>query len=111
MSRQASGLRAWLLQRVTAVYIGLFLVWLLAILLFDPPADGAAWRAWIARPLVSVAFALSIGGVALHAWVGIRDVLIDYLHPLFWRVLALSLAAFYILASAVWALLALGRIA
>jgi len=110
VSRRASGLRAWLLQRISAVYIGLFILGLLAMLLIAPPHSFMDWREWLARPLVMVAFILFIVSVALHAWVGMRDVLIDYVHPLGWRVLALSLTAFYLLGSAIWALLALEKL-
>ncbi len=110
MSRRASGLRAWLLQRISAVYIGLFILALLAMLLIAPPRGFMEWRGWLARPLVMVAFILFIVSVALHAWVGMRDVLIDYVHPLGWRVLALSLTAFYLFGSAIWALLALEKL-
>ena len=39
---------------------------------------------------------------ALHAWVGMRDIFMDYVHPIGWR-LALTLAVIVILAgSVVW---------
>ncbi len=110
MSRRASGLHAWFLQRVSAVYIGFFVLILLARLWLVPPADVDAWRQWVASPLVSVGFALLIPCLALHAWVGVRDVILDYVHPLGWRLLMLSLAAFYLLAVSAWALFALERL-
>lgn len=107
MSRQASGLMAWIIQRVTAVYLGLFLAYLLIHFTFQAPADHAALHAWVTQPLVSGALLLFIPVLLVHAWVGIRDVLIDYVHPLGLRLGLLSLFAFVFLASGLWALKAI----
>lgn len=107
MSRHASGLMAWIVQRVTAVYLGLFLSYLLIYFTFTPPADHAALRTWVTQPLISAGLLLLIPMLLAHAWVGIRDVLIDYVHPLGARVALLSLFAFVLLASGLWALKAI----
>lgn len=107
MSRNASGLRAWALQRISAVYLGLFTLVLILHFLFNPPADHAAWRDWVTQPWVSVGLFLYIGSLLLHAWVGIRDVLIDYVHPIAIRVTLLSLFGFMFLGSGLWALQAI----
>ena len=104
MSRQASGLRAWTLQRISAVYLGIFLLVLLHRFGFHPPADFAAWRGWVATPWVSIGLMLFAVSLLLHAWVGIRDVLIDYVRPIGARVALLSLFAFLLIASGLWAL-------
>jgi succinate dehydrogenase / fumarate reductase membrane anchor subunit len=103
MSRQASGLRAWVLQRITAMYIGLFGMLALGVFLFAPPENFAAWRGLLATPLVSILVALFFAALLLHAWVGIRDVLIDYVHPLGARVTLLSLFAIGLVGCGLWA--------
>lgn len=107
MSRSASGLKAWLVQRVTAVYIGLFLTYLVLHLALHPPADYAQWSAWVARPWVSLGFLLCIPLLLAHAWVGIRDVLMDYVKPLGARVGAMAAFALVFMASGLWALQAI----
>lgn len=107
MSRQASGLMAWVIQRVTAVYLALFLSYLLIQLIFDAPADHAALRDWITWPPVNAGLLLFIPILLAHAWVGIRDVLMDYVHPLGARISLLALVAFVFLASGLWALKAI----
>ncbi len=82
MSRKASGLKAWAIQRLSAIYIGLFCSYLVAVLLFAAPADYPAWKAWIGGPVVSVALLLFVLSVLMHAWIGVRDILIDYVHPI-----------------------------
>jgi succinate dehydrogenase / fumarate reductase, membrane anchor subunit len=107
VSRSASGLKAWLCQRVPAVYLALFLTHLVVHLVLNPPADYAAWAAWVGRPWVSLGFLLCIPLLLAHAWVGIRDVLMDYVHPLWARMGAMAAFALVFIASGLWALQAI----
>ena len=110
MTRRASGLRAWFLQRLSAIYIALYLVFLLGFFAFNPPADYAAWRNWVAAPVNSLALVVFILAVIVHAWVGMRDILIDYLKPLSLRLLLLSLVGATLLVSGLSAISVLFRI-
>lgn len=102
MSRRAAGLRAWVLQRITAVYLGLFIIYLGAHLLFSPPASHEQWRLWVADPRISITLLLFFISLLLHAWVGIRNVLIDYLHLFAVRITLLTAAGLGLAACAVW---------
>lgn len=107
MSRHASGLIAWIIQRTTAVYVGLFLVYLLIHFSFSPPADHGTLVAWVNQPLVKIGLLLLIPTLLAHAWVGIRNVLIDYVHNLGARVTLLTLFALVLIASGLVALKAI----
>lgn len=107
MSRKASGLKAWAIQRLTATYVGLFSIYLLAMLLFAAPGDFAAWKAWIGGPVVSVALLLYVLSVLMHAWIGVRDVLIDYIHPIAVRAGLLGAIALSLVAMGLWSAQAL----
>lgn len=107
MSRQASGLMAWIIQRATAVYLALFVLYLVIHFTLNAPADYSALHAWVTRPLVAGGLLLFIPVLLAHAWVGIRDILIDYVHHLGARITLLSLFAFVLLASGLWALKAI----
>jgi len=107
MSRKASGLKAWAIQRLTAMYIGLFSLYLVAVFLFSAPSDYAQWKAWIGGSLVSVAMLVFVVTVLMHAWIGVRDVLIDYVHPIAIRAALLGVVALSLLAMGLWAAQAL----
>ncbi len=77
-----TGLRAWIVQRVTAVYMLLFLVYGAVVLVPDPPAGFPAWRALFADPAFAVACGLFAGALLYHSWVGVRDVILDYVSNL-----------------------------
>ncbi|MET0052790.1 MAG: succinate dehydrogenase, hydrophobic membrane anchor protein [Candidatus Thiodiazotropha sp.] len=104
MSRRASGLKAWFLQRATALYLILFTLYFLQHMIFSPPADYQAWQGWVASPLVGFALLLFFASLLLHAWVGIRDVLIDYVHPTAARVTILSIIGFLLTGCGLWVL-------
>jgi succinate dehydrogenase / fumarate reductase membrane anchor subunit len=107
VSRAASGIKAWVIQRVTATYIGLFGIYLVVHFIVAPPANHGAFRAWVAQPVVSLGLLLFIPAVLSHAWVGFRDVLMDYARPIVIRASALAVMAFILTASGLWATQAL----
>ena len=74
------GLRDWAMQRATAVlmliYTAALIVFLLAL-----PGDYAAWQAFFSQTWVKVFTQISFIALFLHAWVGIRDLWMDYIKP------------------------------
>ena len=75
------GLRDWLAQRITAVVMALYSVVLVALLLSGGPLDYAAWKALFSQGWMRVATLLFAVSVAWHMWVGVRDILMDYVRP------------------------------
>ena len=107
MTRAAQGLRAWLLQRLTAVFLGAYLVYALLRLALAAPLDYPQWRAWLAEPWTGVGTVLFLMALLVHGWVGIRDVLIDYVHPVWIRMLLMAAAGLVLLVSLLWIVRAL----
>lgn len=73
-----TGLAAWWWQRLSALYIAAFLVVTLAWLAIEPPIGYGQWRLWLAHDLVRLALALFIGAAGVHAYIGVRDIMMDY---------------------------------
>lgn len=97
-----TGTGVWLLQRATALLLALALPVLSIVFLAALPLDFAAWQALLAPLWRRVLLLLTGAALALHAWVGMRDIFMDYVHPVGMR-LALTLAVIVILAgSVVW---------
>jgi succinate dehydrogenase / fumarate reductase membrane anchor subunit len=111
VKRPLGGMKPWLIQRLSAVFMLVFIVFALAHFLLDPPRSYEAWRSWVTGPGVSVAAVLFVTALLTHAWVGLRDVILDYVAPLAARITALALLAAALLASAAWivGILWLGR--
>ena len=79
------GLRDWLVQRVTAVVMLAWTLVMLGALAWNGGFDHASWKAlWASETfrLLSFLFAAS---VLWHAWVGVRNITMDYLKPVWLR--------------------------
>jgi succinate dehydrogenase / fumarate reductase membrane anchor subunit len=75
------GLRDWLAQRVTAAIMAVYSVIIASVLLSGQPINYAVWRELFAQGWMRVATLLFAASLAWHAWVGMRDILMDYIKP------------------------------
>ncbi len=98
-----SGFSAWLIQRLSAVYLLLFILFAVVVLLMNDVND-QIWRQWFTISWVKLAVLLFGLSLLLHAWVGLRDIILDYTHPLGLRLLLLSLAAVFLILNGFWLL-------
>ena len=98
-----SGMTAWLVQRLSAVYMVLFTVVIGGAMLIVPEFDYERWRALFAQPVVAVATTIFFLSLLLHIWVGIRDVLLDYVGQVpSMRLVLLSLLGIWLIGLGVW---------
>ena len=81
VKRGPSGWLAWIVQRASALYMLAFLVAGLLWFLLDPPGSHPAWRARMAGVGTGIATAAFFAALLAHAWVGLRDVVLDYVRP------------------------------
>lgn len=96
------GLKDWLIQRVTAVVMALYTLFLMGFFL-TRPLTFASWQRLFHSLPVRLASLLFLFSVLIHAWVGMRDIFMDYVHPTLIR-LALHVAVILALvAYAAWA--------
>jgi succinate dehydrogenase / fumarate reductase membrane anchor subunit len=105
------GLRDWLVQRATASLMVLFTVILLAQVLFTSgPITYEVWAGiFAAQWMKALTFVVFIS-LAWHAWVGMRDIWMDYVKPVGVR-LALHVATIvWLMACLGWAIQALWRL-
>lgn len=96
MSWRAQGMRTWIMQRLTAVYMLVYLLGFVYLLSCNLPLDYGRWREMFTHPFANIATTLFFYTLLYHAWVGIRDILIDYIHwsplrYLLWVSITLSL--------------------
>jgi len=104
------GLRPWVIQRLTALFmLGCILV-LAVFLAIGEPMSFAAWRAWMSRPIAMVVVVLLFTALFFHAWIGLRDVLLDYVHPLPLRALLFVAVSLGLLSLEVWVVVILAGV-
>lgn len=97
------GLRDWLVQRVSAVVMAVYAVVFAGRLLVHPVADFAAWRGVFAPEWMRLATLLFALSLMLHAWVGVRDIFMDYVKPAGLRLALHSAVIIALVAYAAWA--------
>lgn len=103
MSAGSRGLGAWLVQRFSAVYLAFFVVYFAVSIAICKPGDFETWHHWIMTPAMNIAMSLFFIALAAHAWVGVRDVVIDYVHSTALRVGLLAIIGAALLACLLWA--------
>ncbi|HZV55792.1 MAG TPA: succinate dehydrogenase, hydrophobic membrane anchor protein [Rhodocyclaceae bacterium] len=74
------GLKDWLAQRVTAGIMAAYTL-LMAVLLLVAGDGYEGWRGLMANGVVRFLTFLFIVSLCYHAWVGIRDIWMDYVKP------------------------------
>lgn len=93
------GLRDWLMQRITAVVMAAYSVALAGWLMWQPYLDYDVWTALFSNQWMRICTLLFLLSLFLHAWVGVRDVAMDYVKPagvrLAIHVLVILALAFY----------------
>jgi succinate dehydrogenase / fumarate reductase membrane anchor subunit len=72
------GTRDWLAQRVTAAIMAVYVVGMVALMASRAPFTYESWNALFTQGWMRVATLLFALSLAWHAWVGARDILMDY---------------------------------
>ena len=100
-----SGLGEWVVQRLTAVYILIYIVFTLISLSLSPISSHADWLSLSSSMVFQISTLMFIFSLLAHSWLGLKSVFLDYVHPWRLRFVLLMLLATLLSGSAVWALL------
>ncbi len=84
------GLDMWLTQRASAAYMALFIPLFIVLAWNAAPLDYPAWRGLFAPLPMKLGTLLFVVCLLVHAWIGLREIFIDYVH-----VLPLRLALYF----------------
>ncbi|WP_367607965.1 succinate dehydrogenase, hydrophobic membrane anchor protein [Legionella sp. W05-934-2] len=86
-SLTGNGLKDWLIQRVTAVFLAIYALFLLGFILSHPQLTYQQWLTLFSNPIMKLGSILSLLAVLLHAWVGLWTVTTDYIKPTSLRIM------------------------
>jgi succinate dehydrogenase / fumarate reductase membrane anchor subunit len=75
------GLKDWVAQRITAVLMAVYTLLLLAIAVAYGGIDESLWRTLFANAAFRIATLLFGLALLWHAWIGMRDIWMDYIKP------------------------------
>ncbi len=97
MTYQAKGLQAWLYQRLTGAFMALYILYFLWVIFSTERMSYALWLEWFSHPLMNTATGLFIIHLAVHAWVGMRDIVLDYVSYDALRLMMLACISFFLI--------------
>ncbi len=75
------GLRDWLAQRITAVVMAVFTLFVAGYLLMQPSFGYDTWSELFSGNVMRSFALLFLLSLFYHAWVGVRDIAMDYVKP------------------------------
>ena len=97
------GLRDWLIQRITAVVMAVYSVALAGYLLLQPYLNYDVWTGLFSGQPMRTFSLLFLLSVFYHAWIGIRDIVMDYVKPAGVRLVIHVLVILVALLYTIWA--------
>jgi len=104
------GLRDWLIQRVSAVILAIYLAVLAGFLIKHPEISYEAWHGFFACTAIQVLSSLAWLSLVLHTWIGLWTVTTDYLKPLWLRLSLQMLIAAGLIGLFFWGILIFWRV-
>jgi succinate dehydrogenase / fumarate reductase membrane anchor subunit len=101
------GLRPWVIQRVSAVYIVMFILYatfcfFTADTVTDKTLAYESWKGWLYNPFNTSVSGIFVIALLFHAWIGMRDVVLDYVHNIMLRIFILGTLVGILIGSGLW---------
>jgi succinate dehydrogenase / fumarate reductase, membrane anchor subunit len=104
------GLRDWLSQRVTAALMALFTLALIVQILLPGPIDYYKWAGIFSTQWMKLFTFVVVLALLLHVWVGMRDILMDYVKSVAARLVLQVATIVWLVGCGGWAVQVLWRI-
>ena len=104
------GLRDWLSQRVTATLMALFTLAVVVQVLLPGEMGYDKWAGIFSQLWMKLLTFVVIVALLVHVWVGMRDILMDYVHAVGARLALQVLTIVWLVGCAGWAVQVLWRL-
>lgn len=97
-----SGLYDWMMQRVSAVVLSLYTVFIIGYLVLNPDLTYEQWSGLFSATWMRIFSLLALLSVGVHAWIGLWSVSTDYLKATGIRFLFQSLCGLVMFIYVIW---------
>jgi succinate dehydrogenase / fumarate reductase, membrane anchor subunit len=101
-SLTGNGLKDWLIQRVSAIILGLYFIVMLGFFIMNPHVSYEKWSAFIHCKVFLVINVLTMISLILHAWIGLWTVTTDYLKDTVIRLPIQMLIKLFLIGLMIW---------
>lgn len=102
MTTSSPGLRGWILQRFSALYLGIYIVSLVVYCFSFSDLTYETWHALFNFTWMRVATLITLIMIAVHAWLGLKIIATDYIKKTCLRILFLGVVNILLLSYVVW---------
>ncbi len=82
-----NGLQDWLLLRASAIILTLYVLYILGFVIIASDLTYEVWRGFFASHVTKVFTLLALLSILVHAWIGMWQVLTDYIKPIALRLI------------------------
>lgn len=104
------GVGGFLAQRLTAVVLGAYSLFLFLVLLFKRDLSYDGWAGLFVPLWMKVITLMAIFALLYHAWIGVKDIWMDYVKPTGVRLALQTGTALWLIFCAVWSVQILWRV-
>jgi succinate dehydrogenase / fumarate reductase membrane anchor subunit len=103
------GLAGFIGQRVTSIVLTLW-VFLVGLSVLFGPLSYDTWAALFAPVWMKVVTLIALFSLLYHAWIGMRNVWMDYISPVWARLSLETITVLWLIACGVWSVQILWRV-
>ncbi|OGT45456.1 MAG: succinate dehydrogenase, hydrophobic membrane anchor protein [Gammaproteobacteria bacterium RIFCSPHIGHO2_12_FULL_38_11] len=107
VAKNNRGFHEWIVQRVSAVIIGIYAAFLLVYLLCHQPLHYTVWSALFSHIAMKAATFVVLIAILWHAWIGLWTVFTDYVKNTAVRLVLEIVVILLLLSYLVWCVVAL----
>ena len=104
------GLKDWIIQRATAIIMAIYTVIFVVAICIATPNNFETWRGLFAHGFMKFSTFLFLVSLFYHAWIGIRDIWMDYIKPDGLRLILMIATAAALVGYTGWAMQILWRV-
>ncbi len=104
------GLRDWVVQRATAIVLTIYLIVLAIRIVLARPIEYDSWAGIFVPLWMKTATLIAFVALAYHAWIGMRDIWMDYVRPTAIRMVLEVGTILWLAACLVWAVQILWKV-
>ena len=104
------GVGGFLAQRLTAIVLALYAAFLIVVLLLTGDLSYMGWAGLFAPLWMKVVTLIAILALLYHAWIGVKDIWMDYVKPTGVRLALQTGTALWLVFCAVWSVQILWRV-
>ena len=81
VNNNQSGFRDWLIQRVSAILIGAYVIFLLIFIAVEKPVQYSGWHMLFSNVWMKIFSLVILISIIWHAWIGLWTIFTDYVKP------------------------------